>query len=137
MFATFAMLPYSSTMIFFFSRIYLYLFICTFTYVILSLMISLIMDAYGTVKDSYEQGGEQTKLHQFMSSPLTLDFQRCTRHDGETSLTSIQTETFWTRCINWLKRVRADVSSPRRRLLPSQSPANSYASSILHQRLDE
>lgn len=43
-------------MIWWFSRIYLYLFIALFIYVVLSLFIAIIMDSYDTIKEYYEQG---------------------------------------------------------------------------------
>ncbi|GAU87601.1 hypothetical protein RvY_00426-1 [Ramazzottius varieornatus] len=91
MFATFAILPFSNTMIWYFSRLYLYVFICMFTYVVLSLMISLIMDAYGTVKDYYEQGGPSSRLADFLTEPMTVPSETCPRHANlqrTTSLTS-------------------------------------------------
>ena len=56
MFATFAITETDDPMIWWFSRIYLYLFIALFIYVVLSLFISIIMDSYDTIKEYYEQG---------------------------------------------------------------------------------
>lgn len=57
MFATFESLnPKGDPVIWWFSRLYLYAFICLFIYIILSLFISIIMDAYDTIKNYYESG---------------------------------------------------------------------------------
>lgn len=50
MFATFAQLKDKNTLVFFFSRAYLYSFISLFIYMVLSLFIALITDSYETVK---------------------------------------------------------------------------------------
>lgn len=50
MFATFAQLKDRNTLVFFFSRAYLYSFISLFIYMVLSLFIALITDSYETVK---------------------------------------------------------------------------------------
>ena len=42
--------------IWWFSRIYLYLFVSLFIYVVLSLFVAIIMDSYETIKEFYEQG---------------------------------------------------------------------------------
>jgi hypothetical protein len=39
-----------------YSRVYLYVFVCLFTYVVLSLFISIIMDTYEIIKHCYERG---------------------------------------------------------------------------------
>lgn len=57
MFATFEALdPKAPASIWWFSRLYLYVFISLFIYIILSLAISIIMDAYDTIKTFYETG---------------------------------------------------------------------------------
>uniref|UniRef100_A0A803SNM0 Mucolipin TRP cation channel 2 n=1 Tax=Anolis carolinensis TaxID=28377 RepID=A0A803SNM0_ANOCA len=50
MFATFAQIQQKSTLVWLFSRLYLYSFISLFIYMILSLFIALITDAYDTIK---------------------------------------------------------------------------------------
>lgn len=62
---------------------YLYSFISIFTYVVLSLMISLIMDAYGTVKDFYHEGGPLSRLMQFVKEPSTAPAYECPEHRRE------------------------------------------------------
>ena len=57
MFATFYITDAQQLpIIWWFSRIYLYLFVCLFIYVVLSLFIALIMDSYETIKEYYENG---------------------------------------------------------------------------------
>lgn len=43
-------------MIWWFSRIYLYMFVALFIYVVLSLFIAIIMDSYDTITEYYEKG---------------------------------------------------------------------------------
>lgn len=50
MFATFSIMSTKSTMLWWFSRIYLYSFISLYIYVVLSLFIAVILDAYDTIK---------------------------------------------------------------------------------------
>ncbi|XP_025913421.1 mucolipin-2 isoform X2 [Apteryx rowi] len=50
MFATFAQIQQKSTLVWLFSRLYLYSFISLFIYMILSLFIALITDSYDTIK---------------------------------------------------------------------------------------
>lgn len=65
MFETFALLRSNIGAIWWFSRIYLYLFVSLFIYVVLSLFIALIMDAYEVIKDFSEQGFPKTRLQTF------------------------------------------------------------------------
>ncbi len=50
MFATFIILETNSQMVWWYSRIYLYSFVCLFIYVVLNLFLSVILDAYETIK---------------------------------------------------------------------------------------
>lgn len=61
-FATFAITDPSVPVIWWFSRVYIYLFIALFVYVVLSLFIAIICDSYETIKDFYEQGFPLTDL---------------------------------------------------------------------------
>ena len=67
LFATFAITNTNSDLIWWFSRIYLYLFISMFIYVVISLFISVIMDSYETVKDYYRNGGTFTRIQMFIA----------------------------------------------------------------------
>ncbi len=50
MFVTFSIISDTSSYVWWYSRIYFYLFISFFIYVVLSVFISVIMDAYETIK---------------------------------------------------------------------------------------
>ncbi|XP_026545994.1 mucolipin-2-like isoform X1 [Notechis scutatus] len=66
MFATFAQIQQKSTIVWLFSRLYLYSFISLFIYMILSLFIALITDAYDTIKKYQQTGIPVTDLHEFL-----------------------------------------------------------------------
>uniref|UniRef100_A0A8C5WNE9 Mucolipin TRP cation channel 2 n=1 Tax=Laticauda laticaudata TaxID=8630 RepID=A0A8C5WNE9_LATLA len=66
MFATFAQIQQKSTIVWLFSRLYLYSFISLFIYMILSLFIALITDAYDTIKKYQQTGIPVTELHEFL-----------------------------------------------------------------------
>lgn len=65
MFETFALLRSDIAAVWWFSRIYLYLFVSLFIYVVLSLFIALIMDAYEVIKKYSEDGFPKTRLQAF------------------------------------------------------------------------
>lgn len=65
MFETFALLRSDIGAIWWFSRIYLYVFVSLFIYVVLSLFIALIMDAYDIIKQYSDNGFPKTKLQTF------------------------------------------------------------------------
>ncbi|XP_013789922.2 mucolipin-3-like isoform X1 [Limulus polyphemus] len=67
LFATFAILNTHSDLVWWFSRIYLYVFISLFIYVVISLFIAVIMDSYDTIKRYHEQGFPKTDLQDFIS----------------------------------------------------------------------
>ncbi|KAG5887828.1 hypothetical protein JTB14_022686 [Gonioctena quinquepunctata] len=66
MFATFSIMSHKSTILWWFSRIYLYTFISLYIYIILSLFISVIMDAYDTIKLYYKEGFPKSSLECFI-----------------------------------------------------------------------
>ncbi|XP_054836649.1 mucolipin-2 isoform X2 [Eublepharis macularius] len=66
MFATFAQIHQKSTLVWLFSRLYLYSFISLFIYMILSLFIALITDSYDTIKKYQESGFPVTDLHELL-----------------------------------------------------------------------
>lgn len=68
MFATFSMMSFKSSMLWWFSRIYLYSFISLYIYVVLSLFISVIMDAYETIKLYYKEGFPKTDVQIFIAA---------------------------------------------------------------------
>ncbi|KAM4642159.1 mucolipin-2 [Discoglossus pictus] len=72
MFATFAQIQQKSTLVWLFSRLYLYSFISLFIYMILSLFIALITDSYETIKNYQQHGFPATDLHEFLKGTDTL-----------------------------------------------------------------
>nr|XP_057928504.1 mucolipin-2 [Doryrhamphus excisus] len=66
MFTTFAQLKDKNTLVWLFSRAYLYSFISLFIYMVLSLFIALITDAYETIKNYQRDGFPLTDLHKFL-----------------------------------------------------------------------
>ncbi|CAA9998037.1 unnamed protein product [Nesidiocoris tenuis] len=67
MYATFSIMSSKSAMLWWYARIYLYLFISLYIYVVLSLFISIIMDAYETIKLYYREGFPKNDLQTFMA----------------------------------------------------------------------
>ncbi|XP_044055982.1 mucolipin-2 isoform X1 [Siniperca chuatsi] len=66
MFTTFAQLKDKNTLVWLFSRAYLYSFISLFIYMVLSLFIALITDAYETIKNYQKEGFPLTDLQKFL-----------------------------------------------------------------------
>nr|XP_048309613.1 mucolipin-2 isoform X6 [Myodes glareolus] len=74
MFATFAQIQQKSTLVWLFSRLYLYSFISLFIYLVLSLFIALITDSYHTIKKYQQNGFPETDLQKFL--------KECSGKDG-------------------------------------------------------
>eukprot|EP00092_Neocalanus_flemingeri_P041214 GFUD01044874.1.p1 GENE.GFUD01044874.1~~GFUD01044874.1.p1 ORF type:complete len:647 (+),score=101.15 GFUD01044874.1:110-2050(+) len=69
MYATFDLIHFhESPSVWVYSRVYLYTFIGLFIYLVLSLLISIIMDTYEVVKIYYNHGFPQSRLEYFFSS---------------------------------------------------------------------
>uniref|UniRef100_A0A3Q3GXK3 Mucolipin TRP cation channel 2 n=1 Tax=Labrus bergylta TaxID=56723 RepID=A0A3Q3GXK3_9LABR len=66
MFTTFAQLKDKKTLVWLFSRAYLYSFISLFIYMVLSLFIALITDSYETIKRYQKEGFPLTDLQKFL-----------------------------------------------------------------------
>ncbi|XP_061594352.1 mucolipin-2 isoform X2 [Cololabis saira] len=66
MFSTFAELKDKNTLVWLFSRAYLYSFISLFIYMVLSLFIALITDSYETIKNYQRTGFPLTDLQKFL-----------------------------------------------------------------------
>ncbi|KAM4722974.1 mucolipin-2 [Rhinophrynus dorsalis] len=78
MFATFAQIQQKSTLVWLFSRLYLYSFISLFIYMILSLFIALITDSYETIKNYQQNGFPATDLHEFLrGNDVIIGAQNC------------------------------------------------------------
>lgn len=73
MYATFSIMTTKSDMLWWYSRIYLYSFISLHIYVILNLFITVINDAYETIKLYYKQGFAKTDLEEFMGKQTIED----------------------------------------------------------------
>ncbi|XP_051551275.1 mucolipin-3-like [Myxocyprinus asiaticus] len=66
---TFAEFEQKNTIVWLFSRRYIYSFISPFIYMVLSLFIALITDAYETIKGYQKTGFPMTELQQFLMEP--------------------------------------------------------------------
>ncbi|XP_010779636.1 mucolipin-2-like [Notothenia coriiceps] len=66
MFTTFAQLKDKNSLVWLFSRAYLYSFISLFIYMVLSLFIALITDSYETIKSFQKNGFPLTDLQKFL-----------------------------------------------------------------------
>ena len=97
MFATFAQTSRKSTLVYWFSKLYVYMFVFFFIYLVLSLMISIIMDSYETIKTYYHEGFPQTPLDEFMQvrrhDPATGVYRQ-----DEDELLLCRLLTFWSGC---------------------------------------
>lgn len=89
MFATFSIMSEKSLMIWWFSKFYLYIFICLYIYVVLSLFISIIMDAYETIKIYYKEGFPKTDLQAFIGDSASEDVTTMYRFDSNGSLNGL------------------------------------------------
>ncbi|CAK6971370.1 mucolipin-3 [Scomber scombrus] len=67
MYPTFKNMKQKSSLVWLFSRVYLYTFVSLFIYMILSLFITLITDTYDTIKQQQESGIPTTELQRFLS----------------------------------------------------------------------
>ncbi|XP_008404438.1 mucolipin-3 [Poecilia reticulata] len=67
MFPTFKEMKQKSSLVWVFSRVYLYTFVMLFIYMILSLFITIITDTYDTVKQQQENGVPISELQKFLS----------------------------------------------------------------------
>ncbi|XP_041339100.1 mucolipin-2 [Pyrgilauda ruficollis] len=76
MFATFAQIQEKSSLVWMFSRLYLYSFISLFIYMILSLFIALITDSYDTIKKYQQSGFPATDLHEFLKDHSSAGYRK-------------------------------------------------------------
>lgn len=83
MFTTFAQLKDKNTLVWLFSRAYLYSFISLFIYMVLSLFIALITDAYETIKNYQKVGFPLTDLQKFLREQNDLPIaEECSQTDA-------------------------------------------------------
>lgn len=66
MFVTFSATMTKNKVVWYFSRIYLYIFISLFIYAVLNLFTGVILDTYETIKEYYEDGFPKTLLFEFI-----------------------------------------------------------------------
>ncbi|KAJ8305457.1 hypothetical protein KUTeg_016002 [Tegillarca granosa] len=66
MFVTFSATVTKNPMIWYYSRIFLYLFISLFIYAVLNLFMAVIIDTYETIKEYYEHGFPKSELFEFI-----------------------------------------------------------------------
>ncbi|XP_062591240.1 mucolipin-3-like [Saccostrea cucullata] len=66
MFVTFSATVTEDTLVWYYSRIYLYLFVSLFIYAVLNLFIAVILDTYETIKEYYEKGFPKSELFEFI-----------------------------------------------------------------------
>nr|XP_020650713.1 mucolipin-2 isoform X1 [Pogona vitticeps] len=93
MFATFAQIQQKSTLVWLFSRLYLYSFISLFIYMILSLFIALITDAYDTIKKYQQIGSPVTDLHEFLKECSSEEY--CSGPERSLSFCCCRRSLFW------------------------------------------
>ncbi|XP_072244881.1 mucolipin-3 [Leuresthes tenuis] len=67
MFPTFKNMKQKSSLVWIFSRVYLYTFVSLFIYMILSLFITIITDTYDTIKQQQQSGVPISELQKFLS----------------------------------------------------------------------
>ncbi|XP_016886783.1 mucolipin-3 isoform X2 [Cynoglossus semilaevis] len=67
MFSAFMNMKHKSTLVWVYSRIYLYTFVSLFVYMILSLFITIITDTYYTIKEQQQSGTPTSDLEKFLS----------------------------------------------------------------------
>ncbi|XP_038568576.1 mucolipin-3-like isoform X2 [Micropterus salmoides] len=67
MFTTFKNMAQKSSLVWIFSRVYLYSFVSLFIYMILSLFITIITDTYDTIKQQQQSGTPTSELQKFLS----------------------------------------------------------------------
>ncbi|XP_058250860.1 synovial sarcoma, X breakpoint 2 interacting protein a isoform X4 [Hemibagrus wyckioides] len=66
-YSTFTKLRERSTLVWFFSRFYIYSFVCIFTYMVLSLFIAIITDTYELIKKQQQDEEVLSDLHKFIA----------------------------------------------------------------------
>ncbi|XP_068175152.1 mucolipin-3 [Antennarius striatus] len=104
MFPTFKNMGQKSSLVFVFSRIYLYTFVSLFIYMVLSLFITIITDTYDTIKQQQQSGVPTTELQKFMSECKDLPNSGVYRLDNTNSC-------FLDRCITRFRKHRERLTS--------------------------
>lgn len=127
MFATFSIMSNKSSMLWWYSRIYLYSFISLYIYIILSLFISVIMDAYDTIKLYYNEGFPKSDIHAFIGVTNMEEVSSGIFRSGSNgSLGGLMRDLC---CCKEMHRSYSSLSESRTQL--RHSPPNSRADGIL------
>ncbi|XP_055884751.1 mucolipin-3-like isoform X4 [Biomphalaria glabrata] len=80
MFVTFSALSNNSDTIWYFHRVYLYVFIALFIYVVISVFIAVIMENYENLKHYYEAGFPDTEVQAFIKEDGEMSMKEVFRH---------------------------------------------------------
>uniref|UniRef100_A0A671XVY0 Mucolipin TRP cation channel 3 n=1 Tax=Sparus aurata TaxID=8175 RepID=A0A671XVY0_SPAAU len=129
MFPTFKNMKQKSSLVWTFSRVYLYTFVSLFIYMILSLFITIITDTYDTIKQQQQSGTPTSELQKFLSECKDLPNSGVYRLD--------ENSCFFDHCINSLAscRVLLRVKQKRRKTVKEclgwEEENDSYLLSLL------
>ncbi|XP_042370380.1 mucolipin-3 isoform X2 [Plectropomus leopardus] len=104
MFPTFKNMKQKSSLVWIFSRVYLYTFVSLFIYMILSLFITLITDTYDTIKQQQQSGTPTSELQKFLMVCRDLPNSGVYRLDENNSC-------FLNCCINRFRKVQERLTS--------------------------
>ncbi|KAE8294653.1 Mucolipin-3 [Larimichthys crocea] len=104
MFPTFKNMKQKSSLVWIFSRVYLYTFVSLFIYMILSLFITIITDTYDTIKQQQQSGNPTSELQKFLSVCKDLPNSGAYRLDENNGC-------FLDRCINRFKKHQERLTS--------------------------
>uniref|UniRef100_A0A3Q3VLN2 Uncharacterized protein n=1 Tax=Mola mola TaxID=94237 RepID=A0A3Q3VLN2_MOLML len=85
MFPTFSNMKQKSSLVWVFSRVYLYSFVSLFIYMILSLFITIITDTYDTIKLQQQSGTPTSELQEFLAECKDLPNSGAFRLDTNSS----------------------------------------------------
>ncbi|XP_073331804.1 mucolipin-3 isoform X2 [Pagrus major] len=103
MFPTFKNMKHKSSLVWTFSRVYLYTFVSLFIYMILSLFITIITDTYDTIKQQ-QSGTPTSELQKFLSVCKDLPNSGVYRLDDNNSC-------FFDQCINRFRKHQERLTS--------------------------
>ncbi|XP_030289816.1 mucolipin-3 isoform X2 [Sparus aurata] len=103
MFPTFKNMKQKSSLVWTFSRVYLYTFVSLFIYMILSLFITIITDTYDTIKQQQQSGTPTSELQKFLSECKDLPNSGVYRLD--------ENSCFFDHCINRFRKHQERLTS--------------------------
>ncbi|XP_025410223.1 mucolipin-3-like isoform X2 [Sipha flava] len=105
MYATFTIMATKSSLLWWFSRLYLYCFISLFIYVVINLFLSVIIDSYETIKNQSRDDLSKTDLELFMTKGTfptsTFDITEETDEWAHVSFAQTIRGVFCSLCINF------------------------------------